>query len=123
MPAAKVKPAVSKAKPQENQAQLNLKAEQPKKQTTKATPAAASNVTAIKAATAVKPAKDDLTVINGIGPKVAEMLNSLGVNGYADIAAMTPKQILEKMDTLDVKNRRFDTSTWPTQAKDLAKKS
>ncbi len=114
-PATKVKPAAIKAKPQENQAQLDLKAEQP----TKAAPAVAPKVTAKKAV----PAKDDLMVINGIGPKVAEMLNSLGINGYAELAAMTPKQILEKMDTLDVKNRRFDTSTWPAQAKDLASKN
>ncbi|KAG1694973.1 Neurofilament medium polypeptide [Nymphon striatum] len=115
-PAAKAKTVTKKAKPQESQAQLDLKAEQPKKQPAK-------KAAAPKTATASKTAKDDLTVISGIGPKVAEMLNSLGINGYSDLAAMTPKQILEKMDTLDVKNRRFDTSTWPTQAKDLIKKS
>ena len=112
-PAAK--PAAKKAKPQESQAQLDLKAETAKKPVTKAAPAA-------KTAPSAKTAKDDLTVISGVGPKVAEMLNSLGLSSYSDIAAMTPKQILEKMDTLDVKNRRFDTSTWPAQAKDLANK-
>lgn len=130
-PAIKAKPAVVKTKPQANQAQLNLKAEQTTKATPaaaskvtaiKAAPATASKVTAIKAASAAKPAKDDLTVITGIGPKVAEMLNSLGINGYADIATMSPKQILDKMDNLDVRNRRFDTSSWPTQAKELLTK-
>ncbi len=91
-------------------------------------PAVKKAVTATKAksvdkkAVVAKVTQDNLTAINGIGPKVAEMLGSLGINSYAAIAAMTPKQILEKMDTLDVKNRRFDTSTWPAQAKELANK-
>ena len=69
-----------------------------------------------------KPAKDDLTVINGIGPKVEEMLNTLGFNSYSDIAAATAKSITEKMEKVDIRNRRFDTTSWPKQATDLIKK-
>ncbi|MEB8434438.1 helix-hairpin-helix domain-containing protein [Cocleimonas sp. KMM 6892] len=99
---------------------MDLKAEAPKKP---AAPKAAPVAEAKKAAPTASSAKDDLTAISGVGPKVAEMLNSLGINAYSEIAAMTPKQILEKMDTLDVKNRRFDTSTWPAQAKELESKN
>ncbi|WP_325810076.1 MULTISPECIES: class I poly(R)-hydroxyalkanoic acid synthase [unclassified Cocleimonas] len=119
-PVTQSKPAAKNAKPQASQAQLDLKAEAPKKP---AAPKAAPVAEAKKAAPTASSAKDDLTAISGVGPKVAEMLNSLGINAYSEIAAMTPKQILEKMDTLDVKNRRFDTSTWPAQAKELESKN
>ena len=115
-PALTTKPAVKKAKPQESQAQLNLKPEPVNEK-----PAATLNAPAIKKVV-LKPSKNDLTVIKGIGPKVEIMLNELGFSSYADIAGTTAKNLSSKMVKIDAKNKRFDTTDWPKQAAALANK-
>lgn len=61
--------------------------------------------------------KDDLSVIEGIGPKIEEILNSYGIYTWRELA-MTPisnlKNILEKSGK---KFQMHDPSTWPEQAK------
>ena len=117
------KKATSTPNTAEKQVQLELNAD--KTEQTKVAPSA-KKVSDIKPQSKLqakpKPAKDDLTVINGIGPKVEEMLNTLGFNSYTDIAAATAKSITEKMEKVDIRNRRFDTTSWPKQAADLIKK-
>ena len=115
------KKATSTPNTVEKQVQLELNAD--KTEQTKAA-SSAKKVSDIKPQnkSQAKPAKDDLTVINGIGPKVEEMLNTLGFNSYADIAAATAKSISEKMEKVDIRNRRFDTTSWPKQAAELIKK-
>jgi predicted flap endonuclease-1-like 5' DNA nuclease len=41
----------------------------------------------------VEGAPDDLTLIGGIGPKIQEVLNSLGIWHFDQIAAWTPENI------------------------------
>lgn len=59
---------------------------------------------------------DDLTLIEGIGPKSAEALRDAGITTFAQIAQMSPEE-LEKA----VKDRKVrlvgGTETWPMQAK------
>jgi predicted flap endonuclease-1-like 5' DNA nuclease len=60
-------------------------------------------------------AEDDLTLIEGIGPKSAAALNEAGITTFAQIATMTP-EALEKA----IKDRKVrlvgSAATWPQQA-------
>ena len=120
--ASVTKPVGEKA--EEIQPQLNLEPKQDKKVVSKKV--TTKKVTTKKVLTkkqATKSHADDLTKVVGIGPKVAEMLKSFGIKSYADLAAMPAKVILAKMEAVDPKNRRFDPSSWPKQAKDLIAKT
>jgi small subunit ribosomal protein S6 len=85
--------------------------------------AAAAAVGQVKAK-AAKPAPqqpDNLKRIEGIGPKIAEVLKAAGVASFAKLAAMTSEEI---KDVLNAAGDRFsfqDPTTWPAQA-DLAAK-
>ncbi len=68
-----------------------------------------------------KPATiDDLTKINGVGPKLAKTLSSEGITSYAQVASMKATAIAKLLVDLDPRNKRFNTSDWPAQAKKLA---
>ena len=61
----------------------------------------------------------DLTKINGLGPKAAERLNELGVVRYAQIASWSEADI-ERFDGLTNARGRIERSNWVEQAKILA---
>ncbi len=74
----------------------------------------ATRAAAVVEAIAVTP--DDLTVIEGIGPKIAELLAADGITTFAALAA-TPADRLREI--LLAGGRRFaiaDPATWPQQA-------
>jgi small subunit ribosomal protein S2 len=84
--------------------------------------AAAKKAAAEKKAEAAKAAEssepDDLTRIEGIGPKISSVLQAAGITTYAQLAATDEdgiKQILEEADPDLVK--LAEPSTWPRQAK------
>lgn len=59
---------------------------------------------------------DNLKRIEGIGPKIAEVLKASGVDSFIKLAGMTPEQI---KDLLNQAGDRFsfqDPTTWPAQA-------
>jgi DNA-directed RNA polymerase subunit beta' len=58
---------------------------------------------------------DDLTKIEGIGPKIAEHLNNAGILTYAQLAATKPEQIREILDAVGGL-AAHDPGTWPDQA-------
>lgn len=61
-------------------------------------------------------AADDLTRIEGIGPKIAEILQGAGITTYARLAE-TPVETLQSI--LEAAGSRFrlaDPTTWPQQA-------
>ncbi len=63
---------------------------------------------------------DDLTCIKGLGPKIAAMLQSLGVTSYADIAKWDDAEI-DRIDAqLDRFQGRIRRDDWVAQAKLLA---
>ena len=83
----------------------------------KAAPAekAAPKKTAAKKAA---PAKgDDLKKIEGVGPKIAELLANAGMATYADVAAATPEKIKEVLEAAGSRYKMHDPTTWPKQAK------
>ena len=80
--------------------------------------AAAPDVEAEAAAPDVKaepaaPISQDLTVVEGVGPKIAAALQAAGIENYADLAATSPEQL--RMILSDA-GLSADPSTWSEQA-------
>ena len=66
-----------------------------------------------------KAAADDLTVVVGIGPKLAASLAGLGVTRFEQLAAWGPKELAEFDTKLSLKGRA-ERDAWVAQAKRLA---
>jgi predicted flap endonuclease-1-like 5' DNA nuclease len=67
----------------------------------------------------VQSTADDLTLLVGIGPKLAASLADLGVTRFAEIAAWGPKELADFDVKLSLKGRA-DRDAWVAQAKRLA---
>jgi predicted flap endonuclease-1-like 5' DNA nuclease len=64
---------------------------------------------------------DDLTVIDGIGPKLAERLNAAGVSTFVALAAWQPADVERFETTLPpVQRGRLEREDWIGQARILA---
>lgn len=63
---------------------------------------------------------DDLKIISGIGPKLEQVLNGLGVWTFAQIAAWQPEEVAWVDDYLQFRGR-IDRDDWISQASGLAK--
>lgn len=60
---------------------------------------------------------NDLTKVEGIGPKIAEALNNAGVITFADLAAKSAEDIKSILDAVEGGNfNAADTTTWAKQA-------
>ncbi|MEX0635458.1 MAG: helix-hairpin-helix domain-containing protein, partial [Ferruginibacter sp.] len=79
-------------------------------------------VTAEVIATEIKAPKkkaakaDDLKVIEGIGPKIAEVLTAAGIVTFADLAGSTAEKIKEILDASEGSFNAADATTWSEQA-------
>lgn len=81
-----------------------------------ATPALEPVVPAPEPPAPVVPAKpDDLVIIEGIGPKIAGILNNAGITTFAALAATKPEKLQEIMRTSGLRVPA-DPTTWPAQA-------
>ncbi len=79
--------------------------------------AAAAAVAPAAAEEPPKPASDDLTIIEGIGPKIAELLNQSGIYTFSQLA---DANVLDLETILRGGGTRFQTAnpeTWPRQAR------
>ena len=61
-------------------------------------------------------ANDDLTKVEGIGPKLAEILNASGINSFRTLSGTTPVQLRAVLDMAEGNFAAHDPSTWPQQA-------
>jgi large subunit ribosomal protein L17 len=61
------------------------------------------------------PAVDDLVIIEGIGPKIASVLNLAGITSFAQLASMSVQEITDIVHAGGV--RLFDAQSWPEQAR------
>jgi predicted flap endonuclease-1-like 5' DNA nuclease len=59
---------------------------------------------------------DDIIIIEGIGPKIAELFQAKGIRTFAQVAAMTPAQIQPILDAAGPNYRVANPGTWPEQA-------
>ena len=59
---------------------------------------------------------DDLAIIEGIGPKAAEVLIAAGINTFAKLAKAKVEKINEILDNAEAKVQHLDPTTWAQQA-------
>jgi small subunit ribosomal protein S1 len=59
---------------------------------------------------------DDLVIVEGIGPKIAEILNNNGITTFAQLAATEPTQIRTWLDEAGPQFQVHDPASWPLQA-------
>ncbi len=59
---------------------------------------------------------DDLTMIEGIGPKSAQALNAAGITRFIQVAAMSPEELESLIKSSGVR-LVASTETWPQQAR------
>ncbi|ENA1795119.1 50S ribosomal protein L21 [Flavobacterium psychrophilum] len=59
---------------------------------------------------------DDLKIIEGIGPKAAEVLVAAGIDTFAKLAKIKAEKINEILDGAEAKVQHLDPTTWPQQA-------
>ncbi|WP_020167901.1 MULTISPECIES: DUF4332 domain-containing protein [Methylotenera] len=86
----------------------------------KATPKPASSaidIAAAKAAGFSLKNANDLTIVEGIGPKINELLIDSGIKTFAQLAEQTVPQIRAILDKGGARFRIANPSTWAKQAK------
>lgn len=59
---------------------------------------------------------DDLTLVEGIGPKIAELLKAAGIVSFADLAASKPAALKAILENAGKRYQMHDPATWPKQA-------
>jgi small subunit ribosomal protein S2 len=69
----------------------------------------------VKAAKKVE--ADDLTKVEGIGPKAAEALVAAGIATYADLSKGDAEKIKEILNDASSRMAHLDPTSWPKQAK------
>ena len=65
---------------------------------------------------------DDLKEISGVGPKMEDLLNTLGYYHFDQIAAWTPSEVAWVDDNLEGFKGRVTRDQWQLQARKLAKR-
>jgi predicted flap endonuclease-1-like 5' DNA nuclease len=74
------------------------------------------DLAAAKAAGFALKGPDDLEVVEGIGPKIAQIFRDAGVTTFARLAAMSPAEIQPLLDAAGPNFRIANPQTWPEQA-------
>lgn len=59
---------------------------------------------------------DDLTKIEGIGPKIAEILNGAGILTFTDLSGTDPERMREMLADAGGQFATHDPETWPKQS-------
>jgi len=68
------------------------------------------------AAPAADAKPDDLTKIEGIGPKIAETLNAAGIGSFADLASKSADDVKSILEAAEGNFAAHDPGTWPKQS-------
>src|SRR5690606_20295615 len=66
------------------------------------------------------PAADELTRMKGVGPRLADRLNGIGVTSFAQIASLSPAEAAELDSKLGDFQGRLERDRWIEQARFLA---
>ena len=61
-------------------------------------------------------ALDDLKIVEGIGPKIEDLLQKSGITTFSQLAATPVSRIKEILDTAGPSFAMHDAGTWPAQA-------
>ena len=73
-------------------------------------------VAEVKAPKASKKSGDDLTIIEGIGPKAAEALVAGGIDTFVKLAAVSAEDVKAILDASTNKVQHLDPTTWAQQS-------
>lgn len=73
-------------------------------------------VPAAKPEPTVPPTPDDLTRIEGIGPKISSLLQTAGITTFAQLAATDVSRLEQILTEADLR-ALADPTTWPEQAR------
>jgi len=65
---------------------------------------------------AAKSKADDLTKVEGIGPKIAEHFNAAGINSFAELASTSVERLQEILNEAGSNFASHNPGTWPKQA-------
>lgn len=86
--------------------------------------AASSSVTSVAGASAFvaaaassKSKKDDLKVVEGIGPKIEELFNNAGILTFEQLANTPASRLKEILEAAGSRYQMHDPTTWPAQSK------
>lgn len=60
--------------------------------------------------------KNDLKVVEGIGPKIEELMHNGGITTWAEMAAASVERLQQILDSAGDRFRLADPGTWPKQA-------
>ena len=60
--------------------------------------------------------KDDLKKVEGIGPKIEQLLNAAGINTFSELAATKPDAVKAILAEAGNRYKTHDPTTWPRQA-------
>jgi predicted flap endonuclease-1-like 5' DNA nuclease len=88
--------------------------------TTTDQPEAELDLTAAAAVLGKRIRKDDLTAVEGIGPKISDIIRADGVTTWRSLSLTSPGHIKELLDAAGPRFQMHDPGTWPTQAGLLA---
>ncbi|HAO49478.1 MAG TPA: hypothetical protein DCR35_09350 [Runella sp.] len=82
------------------------------------TPVKVEAATVIPIAAAIAPivVPDDLKIVEGIGPKIEELLNKEGILTFAQLATTSPERIKEILVAGGSRFQMHDPTTWPEQS-------
>ena len=61
--------------------------------------------------------KDNLTKVEGIGPKIQEIFNKAGIRSFDDLGENTPTKLRKILKDAGPRYKMHDPKTWPRQAK------
>lgn len=64
---------------------------------------------------------DDLTVVEGIGPKIADLCHGIGIRTWADLAETEVSLLRTMLNDAGQRFKAHDPGTWPQQAALLAR--
>jgi predicted flap endonuclease-1-like 5' DNA nuclease len=64
----------------------------------------------------VKSAPDDLTVVEGIGPKINDILHEAGIRTFDDLASASSARIQSILDKQGPRYQMHNPESWPAQA-------
>lgn len=59
---------------------------------------------------------DDLKIVEGVGPKIEGLMNDIGINSWADLAAADVEKLREMLAAAGSRYSVHDPATWPKQA-------
>jgi len=63
---------------------------------------------------------DDLTVVDGIGPQIADLCHGIGVRTWGELATTEVSLLRTMLDDAGQRFKAYDPSSWPQQAALLA---